>query len=366
MEEDLSTLSADDLITRVGIAEASRLKKVAGLLLTYRCSIACPHCLFSCTPRLPDRHASVEDGIAFAQQLHATGRVVHVAGGEAMLYYETMLAICRGAAQVGAAPHFFETNSSWCREDGEVRRRYQALRDAGMRAVYLSADPYHQRFVPPERRYRGFRIAVEVFGRANVYAAELDLPALETYRAVGRDAQRTAEHARAYPPQMVGRAADDLAQHFAPRPLAEILRDGPHAQPGGRGDCRGILDPGTSWEVHVDLDGRILVNCGFILGSARRTPLPEVLARGLAACGDMVAQVHEHGPGALLEMAVARGYQPRPQGYADKCHLCWETRRFLRAFLGEVLGPAEIFGTAGAADGAPAGDRLAESQERGQ
>ena len=70
------------------------------------------------------------------------------------MYYDQMLAICRASKEIGAAPHFIETNASWCRDDAMVRNRYEVLQDAGVRGVLISADPYHQAFVPPERRLR--------------------------------------------------------------------------------------------------------------------------------------------------------------------------------------------------------------------
>ena len=42
------------------------------------------------------------------------------------------------------------------------------------------------------------------------------------------------------------------------------------------------------------------------------------------------------------ELAVEKGFRPR-SGYAQKCHLCWEVRKFLRPLLPDALGPAEIY-----------------------
>ena len=46
-ETDLHSLPVDEVIDKVGVARAIGLKHVASLLFTYRCTIACKHCLFN-------------------------------------------------------------------------------------------------------------------------------------------------------------------------------------------------------------------------------------------------------------------------------------------------------------------------------
>ncbi len=102
----------EEIIEERGVAEAIRVRHVASLLFTYRCSIACKHCLFNCSPRQPPVRASLSDSLELLGQLRATDRVVHIAGGEPMIYYNELLAIWRAADRKGLSPHFFETNAS--------------------------------------------------------------------------------------------------------------------------------------------------------------------------------------------------------------------------------------------------------------
>ena len=109
---DLHSLPVDKGIAQVGIAQAIGTKHVASPLFSYRCTIACKHCLLNCSPKRSDVCVSFEDGVKFMCQLHQTDRVVHIADGEAMMYYDEMFAICCASNEIGTAPHFFETNSS--------------------------------------------------------------------------------------------------------------------------------------------------------------------------------------------------------------------------------------------------------------
>jgi hypothetical protein len=81
-------------------------------------------------------------------------------------------------------------------------------------------------------------------------------------------------------------------------------------------DPGGLIMPGTC-------AGIVLGRCGA------RTPADvwRELDAGLTA-RPVVAALAEGGPAALLAEAVAAGMTPR-EGYAGKCHLCWDVRRFL-------------------------------------
>ncbi len=99
-------MCVDEVVEKRGVAEAIRIKHVASLLFTYRCTIACKHCLFNCSPDQPPVYVSFRDGLDFLGQLRATGRVVHIAGGEPMMYYDEMLKIWRAANEEGLSPPF--------------------------------------------------------------------------------------------------------------------------------------------------------------------------------------------------------------------------------------------------------------------
>jgi hypothetical protein len=62
------------------------------------------------------------------------------------------------------------------------------------------------------------------------------------------------------------------------------------------------------------------------------------------AARPVVGTLARCGPVGLLEAAREAGYQPRA-GYARKCHLCWEVRRWLalQGWYGQELGPAALY-----------------------
>lgn len=330
------------VIEEQGVARAIGIKHVASVLYTYRCTLACRHCCFNCAPSRPDVRVSLEDGLEYLRQLHTLDRVVHIAGGEAMIYYDDLIALCRVAGHEGAAPHFVETNTTWCTDNEIARRRLSELRDAGVLGLLLSADPYHQLGCPPERYRLCYEVAADVFGEQNVAGANYAIEELRDFAAIARDEARLRAYALANPPCLTGRAGDSLAGWFTSRPIEELASDSMWHGPGEGMSCRKEFDPEEIWEIHIDPYGNYQTCCGIILGNAREISLTELWRRGFVDGNPVVEAVHRAGPLGLLELAADRGYVPR-SGYPQKCGMCWELRKFLRPFFPEVIGPDEVY-----------------------
>jgi hypothetical protein len=333
----------DEVVEREGVARAIGIKHVASLLYTYRCTIACRHCLFSCSPAQPPLHASLEDGLEFLEQLHATDRVVHVAGGEAMIFYDELIELWRRADARGIAPHFLETNASWCTSDGLAIERFGELRDAGAGGVLISCDPYHLAQVDARAYLRARKHAIDAFGPENVITSTATPAEIERIAAIGQSEVLLREYVREHPPRLVGRAGENLAGLLPGRPVRELAFDELwHPVARRDGTCISEFDPGEMWEIHIDPYGNVQTCCGIILGNAREEPLPAIMKDGFNS-NEVVSMVREKGPFGLLDMAIDLGYQAR-DGYPQKCNLCWEVRKFLRPRFPEALGPNEVYG----------------------
>jgi hypothetical protein len=306
---------------------------VAGILFTYRCSAACRHCLFACRPERPPVVMALDECVAYLRVWRRFPRVIHIAGGECFLFYDELLAVCRAAAREGVAPHFIETNGSWCEDDAVTRQRFTELRDLGLRGVLFSCDAYHQEFVPPDHVARCARVAVEVFGERNVIGNTALAARAEELVGVARDEAALREVVRRAPPQwMTGNAAKFLARHLDPQPLEAFA--------GVR--CPEQFDLDRTWEFHFDPYGNLQTNCGVVLGNAKRTPPLDLLTPASIARNPVVQVLCEAGPVGLLRLAVTRGLTPRG-GYVHKCDACFHARAFLRPHFPHILCPDEVY-----------------------
>jgi len=335
----------DRLIDRVGVAQASSQRCVAAILFTYRCSIACKHCLFGCAGDRPDVAMAPDQCAEYLGLLHETGRVVHIAGGEAMLYWDAMSEAISLAHRQGNAPHFIETNCSFASSDAVVRERFTFMAAHGVRGILASADPYHQAFVPPEHFLRVRRLTKEIFGAKNFFGSESSDPEIRDLPSITRDPALLREHVRQHPPSMVGTARKELAQYldrFSPQD--NKLPAWSWRGPTHESDCITQFKADTLWELHIDPYGNIQTNCGIILGK-----LPEATPAGLLAAAPekanrFVETVCAGGARGLAELARREHGFVLPEKVTQNCELCYLARAFLRAYHPDVFGPAEVYG----------------------
>jgi hypothetical protein len=304
-----------------------------GLMLTWWCNAACASCYLCCSPGRQERMASDEALAIWRGLIEASphGCRVHLTGGEPFGDWPALIEICRRARAEGLGPlEKVETNAFWAADAGVARERLAALDAAGMVKLVISTDPYHQQFVPIERCRLAARVAEEFLGPKRLQVRWRD------WLADGQDtdslseAERTALFARyasAGRDRLGGRAAAKLAPLLPARPVEEFA-DKP---------CRERLL--RSKHVHVDPAGRVIPGtcAGIVLGTVE----PSMAASGDRSIATIwrrldadhadrpiVGRLAAGGPFALLPEARELGLVPR-DGYASKCHLCWDVRRWL-------------------------------------
>jgi len=295
----------------------------AGLLVTDWCPARCRHCYVSAGPD-GSRWMSVEEGadrFSALARLGADPAGIHIGGGEPFGDFDRLLAMVRAARRAGLdGVGYVETNAYWATSPEEARTRLVALREAGMRQISLSADPYHQEFVPPERVRLLYEVAHEAIGPGGVRARRWRWLREARDTAAMAEADRTAlfrDFLARYAERMTGRAATQLAPLLERRPTDAFAG----------ATCRDELL--SSRHVHVDPDGWVYPGtcAGIVLGRATEAqPLDGVLASWRLADWPRVRTLVEQGPEGLLPEAEIHGFRADPAGYASKCHLCWSIR----------------------------------------
>jgi organic radical activating enzyme len=337
-------LEADHLIDDVGVAQAAVRYRLASIIFTYRCSIRCRHCLFGSAPDRADVVMTAPQCVEGLRLLHETGRVIHISGGEPMLYWSVLSEAVRLANEEDAAPHFVETNCSFAADDGTVRERLSFLAAHGVKGLLASADAFHQEFVPADHFLRVRRIAKEVFGEKNYWGPEISESEVRDFGPVTGDDERLREYVRIRPPMMVGTAQKKLARfldRYAPdnSELPARIWRGPAR--GSR--CVGQFRAETLWELHIDPYGNIQTNCGMILGKLPESRPAALLAAGPENANRFVRVVCRHGALGLAELARREYAFVLPGAVTQTCELCYLTRSFLREFHPDVFGPPEIY-----------------------
>jgi len=317
----------------------------AGLMITTWCNAECASCYLNCSPRRRGEDMSVERALSLWAGLIAAcphGCRIHLSGGEPFGDWPKLIEMCRRAKAEGLGPlEKVETNAFWATDAAVVRDRVSALDAAGMRKLSISADPYHQQFVPIERCRLAAAVAEEVLGPERVQVRWRDWLADGFDTGGLADARRAevfSQYAAGGRDRLCGRAADVLTAANVQKSWREVADV----------NCRQVVL--RSRHVHVDPSGWVMPGtcAGIVLGRARTGDQIAEIWRRLADDYDarpVVGTLARHGPAALAERALAAGFAPRA-GYASKCQLCWDVRRHLAglAMYDDELGPAWIYG----------------------
>ncbi len=276
------------------------------------------------------------------QQACPQGCRVHISGGEPFGNWPRLIELVQQAKAECLGPlQKIETNAFWAEDAVLVRDRLKALDEAGMGKLVISTDPYHQAFVPIAKARLAAAVAGEVLGPNRVQVRWRDW-LVEGFDTAGLEDQAWADLVSRYATggrdRLCGRAAETLTAHLQLKPLREFADE-----PCNRSLLR-------SRHVHIDPQGYVMPGtcAGLVLGQARRESIAEIWRRLLADHADrpVLGTLARRGPVGLLPMAESAGFVPSA-GYADKCHLCWDIRRWLalkaKGLYADELGPMELY-----------------------
>jgi hypothetical protein len=314
----------------------------AGLLLSYKCSAACAHCMYACSPNWKADWISEPDLAAILDQLAPTikpspfGRDhlglsagLHLTGGEPFMNFERLCKAVAMAAERGIPSLFVETNASWCSSDDVTRDKLRSLKAAGLHGILVSVNPFFLEFVAFERTERAIRISCEVFG-ANVMIYQV-----EYFR---RFVSWGLEGTLSFADYLKRERRRDLLSNveffvmgrapYALRDVFEGLLRRREAAAFFRHPCQPSFL--RTWHNHVDNYANYMPGfCGGIsLGDARE--LDRLTTDGIALDDyPVLAFLIDEDMRGLFDFARARGYQERADGYFSKCHVCADVRRYL-------------------------------------
>ncbi|MDR1932067.1 MAG: 4Fe-4S cluster-binding domain-containing protein [Spirochaetales bacterium] len=295
-----------------------------GVMVNYRCTAACRHCLYACSPGRGGGYLGREKAREICGVLKQ-GRIgsVHIGGGEPFLDFEGLLAVIDELGAAGIALDYIETNAYWARVK-TARQKLERLLGAGVRALCISVDPYHAEYVPYGRPLLLAKLC-RAAGMGYFLWKEEFLPALsglaadrihsrgELQEALGRAYIR--DTAAAYAIGMGGRAVNIEEEYARRRPARELTDEAP---------CGRLFSTG---HFHVDNQGWFIPpRC-----TGLRIPLNEAV-RGLEPGRYPVYEALAAGGIAeLLYIARREGFAESEEGYASKCNLCFHARAFLAA-----------------------------------
>lgn len=313
-----------------------------GLLLSYKCTAACRHCMYACSPKWKADWISEEDLEKILSQL--AGKIqpspyghqdislnhgLHFTGGEPFMNFDLLCKAAEIASGLKIPSLFVETNCFWCTNDQTTREKLLILHDIGLRGIMISVNPFYLEYVPFERTERAVRISSEIF-RYNTAVYQVEY--YRRFKALGikgkvpfdeyLQLENRTDFARNTEFFIMGRAPYSLKNeldHLYPKYPSSNLVNMPCSPPFLR-----------SWHNHFDNYGNYIPGyCGGItLGDCRE--LDDLLEHGIDLGKYPVLKylISDNLQG-LIQFAVDYGYQENETGYYSKCHLCTDIRKYL-------------------------------------
>jgi len=254
------------------------------------------------------------------------------------LNFALLLRLVQIAHKLNIPSTFVETNCFWCVDGEATRDKLTQLRDAGLKGILISVNPFIREEVPFERTEIAVRIGREVFGRNAIIYQEvfyevfkrLESPGTMSFQEYLGKAWGSLRYIELLP---MGRAVYQLAHLFRKYPAKRFFGE----------SCRKELT--RPWHVHVDNYGNYMTGyCGGIsLGDARNL---EVIFKGIDLNEYPVIEALVTGIKGLYEFGKKEfGYTEEADGYISKCHLCLDIRRHIaqQTDIFKELRPIEFY-----------------------
>jgi len=335
-----------DLSKNINYSEKIKLPPLegGGIILTYRCTNRCKHCLVAASPerenRWLDKNAAAEI-FGFIKN-NSPGAEIHIGGGEPFLNPQCLLDIVETAFERGIRLSYVETNAFWGNNPNKYEPVLKELYKLGLRSILISVSPFHAEFIKPQTSVNAIKMVRGVFGYAGAFVW-----IAEFLTMLSKHGETQNFNIETMSDEMIRRAADMY-----------------YLIPGGR--C-GYSKPAVSMkrsakDFFITNCGRELLSTAHFHIDAYGNYMPGGLCGGISMCDyketggeinlndkPLLKILYNEGVKGLYETALKSGYTELADGYCGKCHLCVDIRKFFfndseNNEFGE-LAPAEFYKT---------------------
>jgi len=285
--------------------------RTVALTYTWTCPFACGHCITESSPTAVGR-MTPQQALRYLPAISRLSPAVTFTGGEPMLYGDDILKLTRRAASLGLEVRLV-TGVGWATDGAKTRRSLQELAEAGLCAIGISWDAYHEEFAPQEQVLMVVQFAIEAGLRVRIRTV---ITADGQADQSGAIFQHMPIEFESIPLIRLGRAAT----------LPQRCFNWYDTPPRGR--CEMLFMP------NLEPDGTVCACCGpghfsretspLVLGNADEEPLDGLLVR--AASDPYLKTIFLLGPYGLYHLLrthpVGRErFLPRSR-YTGPCELC--------------------------------------------
>ena len=298
------------------VAESPFLANL-GFLITYKCQVACPHCVVGAGPHRTEEMSLDECCSWIGQAARYWGgriKAVCFTGGEPFSNLDRLARMCLAAVASGMAPTAV-TNAFWAATPEDAVGTLRSL--PALRVISVSTDSHHLTQIPFERVRNALEAGEQLGLHCSVSVCTEDLNNPQHVELVERLAQ------------IIAKDKIDTVVTFPVGRGAGLLQIGKFQMTDERpaGACSGLHTP------VVFPDGRVVACIGpvidlrgahpLLLGNLREQPIEEILCA--AEINVVLHVIRVWGPGRLCQILEERGFGDKlPRSYVKDsiCSLC--------------------------------------------
>jgi MoaA/NifB/PqqE/SkfB family radical SAM enzyme len=302
-------------------------------ILSYRCNLNCRHCFFDVDGPLRALDSEMAHKALVSLNHSEPLSWQHVSGGEPLLFEKELHSLLEVIQASGSKTIGIATNGFWGDSLQRAKQTVAQLKQRGVNGVCLSADKYHQQYIPLEH----IQTAAE-----QVFAQGLGKHSFVVRCYLEEENPATERESFAIP--------------LAPIPVRTIGKGSSLALEAALGHeeglpnspcrnlccCLGETSPFEPQMVWIDPYGNVMICYGLIIGNLNAESLVDILENYSVRQSALLETLATQGPIGLYQLAVKTGWQPVGP-FADECDLCWQARYALRGDFPEALGPDECY-----------------------
>ncbi|MFW9878816.1 MAG: radical SAM protein [Candidatus Thorarchaeota archaeon] len=306
--------------------------------MSYKCTNECKHCALYGSPNQNNCLIELEDVKKYLKNITSNYLINEIGffGGEPLLHFNLLVNLIEEVKRYDIPKIGLPTNGYWGKDEKIAKKYALRLREAGLNQIGFSVDAFHQEFISLDT----VRVAIKAAYEAGIEWIGLVAQNLgskdeknvfnEQTKKITDALSKEFEFCQVINSELLvmGRAASQLINYYS---LTTIPSDKCHIFKVPMF----MIDP-NGWVFHQSCQG-------ITIGNAKEKPLSEIINEFNYRRHPIISKVvSKGGPQNLLEIAIEKGYEPL-NGYADKCHLCFSVRNFLRPFYPNILEPPHLY-----------------------
>ncbi len=307
-------------------------------LISYKCTNECKHCAIPGSPNQDNALMELDDVRKYLVDVTGNYIVDEVGffGGEPLLHFDLLISLIKEVKKYGISKIGLPTNGFWEKNDSIAKNYALKLKEAGLNTIGFSVDTFHQEFVPFDVVKQAIK-ATHDAGIETIYSITQNLGPENTKNIFNEQNKKLTEviskefefcQVINSEIQVKGRALKNLTNYYSMDTIPSercLIFKVPMF----------MIDP-NGWVFHQLCQG-------ICIGNAKEKSLSEIINEFNYRKHPIISKVvAKGGPQNLLEIAIEKGYKPE-HGYADKCHLCFSVRNFLRPYYPNLLEPSNVY-----------------------